>query len=130
MTTILKIARFYALRRGPSAQAIALPYFRKLFVFPQGEMVWRMVIFVAVFTALAAVVSYVVSVNLILFAGEAMEQDKRVLASLERETAALAAALAVREAPSWVEERARANGMVEATGVRFLDSSDTVALFR
>ena len=77
-----------------------------------------------------AMVVYVWAVNAMLFDGEAIQKGNAIFAALEREHSALESILAERQSPSWLEEAARVNGMVEVLGVRYLKSSQSVALLR
>ncbi|MDP3727397.1 MAG: hypothetical protein Q8R35_02015 [bacterium] len=128
MTTILNIAKRYAFRERSAATAVlALPRFPRVLTLPFSGRAWRGIAMGALVVAVLAVAAYVAAVNAILLAGEDMKQDRKVLSSLQQEHALLAAALAAQESPAWLEANARAQGMVEATGIHFLNSVGTVA---
>ncbi|MDP3727095.1 MAG: hypothetical protein Q8R35_00460 [bacterium] len=131
MTTILNIAKRYALRERSAATAVlALPRFPRALTLPFGGRAWRGVIMGAVIVMVLAAAAYVAAVNAILLAGEDVKQDRNILSSLQQEHALLAAALAAQESPAWLEANARAQGMVEATGIHFLNSAGAVAFSR
>lgn len=130
MNTILEIAKLQSLSRRPGVAAFALPRHSRAFALPISEAARRWTAIAAILVALAAVIAYVAAVNVILFAGEAMKQDQKALGVLQQEHAALSSVLVARESPAWLETHARANGMVEAVGIRFLDQNNAVALSR
>ena len=130
MNTIMKIAKLQVLSRRPTAAVFAMPRRTWAFNLPISEAARQWVAFAAIAVAIIAVISYVVAVNTILLSGEAIKRDRMTLNALQQEQAALSSMLVARESPASLEARARASGMVEVTGVRFLDSGGVVALFR
>lgn len=130
MNTILKIAKVHMLPRSPVAAVLALPRYARPLSLPMSPNVRRWLAAAAIAVSVTAIVAYVAAVNAMLLAGEAMKRDARALAALEQEQAALSSSLVARESPAWLESRARASGMVEATGIRFLMGGDSVALSR
>ncbi len=130
MNTILKIAQRAAFPHRPMIAALALPLRIPVFAMPVSATARYWISGAAIAVAVAAAVAYMIAVNVMLFAGETMKNNGRILNVLSQEHAALSSVLISRESPRQIEADARAHGMVEAIGVRFLAGSDTVALSR
>lgn len=130
MNTIFKIAKAHMLPRRPVAAALVLPRHAEALSLAVSPMVRRRLAGAAIAVSILSVAAYVAAVNAMLLAGEAMKEDAKVLAALEQEYAVLSSSLVARESPAWLESSARANGMVEAQGIRFLMGGDAVALSR
>ncbi len=128
MNTILKIARRAALPHRPLIAALTLPRRIAVFEMPVSARARYWASLGAIAIAISAAVAYVAAVNVILLAGEAMRDGSRALSVLSQERAVFSSILVSRESPRRLEADARARGMVEAVGVRFLAGSDTVAL--
>ncbi len=77
-----------------------------------------------------AAITYVIAVNAILLHGEAVKRERKAVAALEQEYAALQARLLARQSPAWLEAEARRGGMVAVTGIRYLTAHQSVALSR
>lgn len=125
---------FSRIREFYHDSAITLPAMQK---FASGSIVLSVdqrkrrglaVVFICVIFSAMAV--YVWAVNAMLFDGEAIQKGNAVFAALEREHSALESILAERQSPSWLEDAARVNGMVEVAEVRYLKSAQSVALLR
>lgn len=127
MNAILNIARRAVLPHRPMIAALALPRRIPLFEFSISATARHGVSLAAITVAISAAIAYVVAVNVMLFAGETMKQDVRILNVFSQEHSALSSALVSRESPRRLEADARAHGMVEAIGVRFLAGSEAVA---
>ena len=80
--------------------------------------------------ALAAVVTYVAAVNMMLRDGETIRRDRERILSLERERASLLERVAERSSPSWLERRSQEAGIVHISGLRYLSSDPSFALSR
>ena len=80
--------------------------------------------------ALAAVVTYVAAVNMMLRDGETIRRDRERILSLERERASLLERVAERSSPLWLERRSQEAGMVHISGLRYLSSDPSFALSR
>lgn len=130
MNTILNIVRRSGMPVRSATAVLTLPRLRTAYALPVSPNVWRWVSILAIAVALASGVAYVVAVNTILFAGVAMRQDTKTLAAFEQEIQALSSARAAQESPSTLEASARASGMTDAVGIRFLSAGETVALSR
>lgn len=79
---------------------------------------------------LAAIAVYIAAVNAMLLDGEAMNRESQTLAKLEQDNAALQTLLIERQSPAQLQAYAFQNGMVAAAGVRYINSSQPVALSR
>ena len=130
MNAIFKITRRTALLRSPTIAALAVARRSPLFAIPVSAGARYVISVAAIIAAILAAIAYVVAVNVMLLAGETMKHDGRILNALLQERSALSSALGSRESPRRIEADARAHGMVEAIGVRFLSPTDTVALSR
>jgi len=120
-----------ASRRSAEAVAAAMPLaFPRVPVFTlaPAKRFWVSILFLII--GAAAVVSYVVAVNAMLFSGAAVEGHRPALRALAEERSRLQD-LAVRQhAPLWLEEASRAQGMIAADGIRYLREDDSLARAR
>ena len=122
-TTIAMVPR-------PVASVLALPQVRTASLtlsFGREKRFWLSMGLIA--TGCLAALGYILAVNAILLSGEAIHRGQRELAILEREVASLRSTVAEKHSPAWITEYSRANGMVEAAGVRYL-TEDALVLSR
>lgn len=120
-----------ASRRSAEAVAAAMPLaFPRVpaFTFAPAKRFWVSILFLAI--GVAAVVSYVVAVNAMLFSGAAVEGHRQALRTLVEERSRLQGLAARQHAPLWLEEASRTQGMVAADGVRYLRGNDSLAQVR
>lgn len=142
MTTVFEIVKRRIFGRGieptggRSMLEVMTPPAVAAWPFPMGvswfptPVTRRRLSIISVAVILASAAAYVAAVNVMLLDGEAMKQDVRILAQRRQEYAGRQSALAARESPAWLEARARADGMVDASTVRFVAAGDSVAAVR
>ena len=125
-----KIARTYETMHFPaSSHALAIPRFFPLGL-PAGGRFLRWCATLAMAIGIASIVFYIFSVNVILLSGKTLRRDIETLKALEGDMSRVREAYANHTAPSWIQERSLANGMVAVTTLRYVSTDPSVALAR
>lgn len=112
-----------------SASAAALPAFVSR-SFDWGGIPRSRVALLAICFAVIASATYVVSVNLMLLSGQAIERDRTAIKLVQREITQLEHSLSERQSPAWLETTSRSHGMVAVSAIRYLTREESLAFSR